>query len=365
MITTLLTAANWPIVGQIAWLMGKLMNLIYTFLDTTLPTETGLVGLSMVLYTIIVYMLMLPMTINQQKTSKMTAAMQPEVQAVQKKYANKKDQASMMKQQEEIQQVYDKYGTSMFSSCLPLLIQMPFLFALYPVIYNITEYVPAIANAPASVQQFLTIPDITVSPIDMIRNSGDFSMAPALVIITGIALPVISGLTQFVSTKLMQGTNQQPVSNDKENPMAGTMKTMNYMMPLMSVFIVVSAPAAIGLYWITSACVRLIQQLAVNKYLKKFSIDDIIEKNREKAEKKMRKRGEQAEKVNTMAHTNTRSLSDKAKVNTNTNSSKKDNNNVSKDSTKSDSVDTTTNNDIKPGSLADKANLVKRFNENK
>ena len=130
MIVTVASAANWPIVGQICWLLGKVMNFIYTILDNMLSTDTGLVGLSIILYTIFVYTLMLPMTINQQKSSRMMAVINPEVQKIQKKYRNKRDQASMMKQQEEIQQVYDKYGTSMMGGCLPMLIQMPLLFAL-------------------------------------------------------------------------------------------------------------------------------------------------------------------------------------------------------------------------------------------
>ena len=86
---------------------------------------------------------MLPLTYKQQKFSRMQTKMMPEIQAIQKKYQNKKDQASVMKQNEEIQQVYDKYGTSMTGGCLPLLIQMPFLFALYPVIYNIQDLFPS------------------------------------------------------------------------------------------------------------------------------------------------------------------------------------------------------------------------------
>ena len=131
---SLLTAANWPIVGQICWLLGKVMNFIYTILDSILPSDSGLVGLSIIIYTILVYTCMMPLTIKQQRTAKMSSVMNPELQAIQKKYKNKRDQASMLKQQEEMQQVYDKYGTSMTGGCLPLLIQMPFLFALYPVI---------------------------------------------------------------------------------------------------------------------------------------------------------------------------------------------------------------------------------------
>ena len=147
---------------------------------------------------------MLPMTINQQKSTKMMSVINPEVQAVQKKYRNKKDQASLMKQQEEIQQVYDKYGTSMMGGCLPLLVQLPLLLALYPVIYDIQGYVPAIKNAPESVNRFLTIPDLTIAPIAMIKNSGGYGIAPALIIITAILLPVLSGLTQYLSVKISQ-----------------------------------------------------------------------------------------------------------------------------------------------------------------
>ena len=162
---------------------------------------------------------MLPMTINQQRTSKMSSVMNPEIQSIQKKYRNKKDQASMMKQQEEIQQVYDKYGTSMMGGCLPLLIQMPFLFALYPVIYNIEAYVPAIKTASDTVQRFLTIPNLKEAPAHMIRNSGGYSMPAAAVIITAILLPVLSGATQMLNIRLNQSVSGQQI--DKDNQMAG------------------------------------------------------------------------------------------------------------------------------------------------
>ena len=212
---TLLTAANWPIVGQIAWLLGKVMNFIYTVLDNILPSDNGLIGLSIIFYTIIVYTIMLPLTVKQQKTAKMSSVMNPEIQAIQKKYKNKKDQASMMKQQEEVQQVYDKYGTSMTGGCLPLLIQMPLLFALYPVIYDMQRYVPAIKGAAASVNKFITIPDLTMAPIQMIKESGSFDIAPAVVIITAILLPVLSGLTQYLSIKLSQNISAVLIYSEK------------------------------------------------------------------------------------------------------------------------------------------------------
>jgi YidC/Oxa1 family membrane protein insertase len=280
--------------------------------------------------------------------------MNPEIQAIQKKYKNRKDQASMMKQQEEIQQVYDKYGTSMMGGCLPLLIQMPFLFALYPVIYSIETYVPAIKSAPESVQRFLTIPNLKEAPIQMIRNSGDYAIPAAAIIITAILLPVLSGATQMLNIKLSQSATGQQL--DKDNPMAGTMKTMNTTMPLLSVFMVFTLPTGIGLYWIISAVVRTLQQIVINKHLSKMSVEDLIEKNKEKAKEKAKKRGERAERINEMAQANTKSMKKTA--------SKKVSAEIEKE--KELKVEKARQNakNAKPGSLANKANMVERFNKN-
>lgn len=349
---TLLSAANWPIVGEIAILLGKVMNVIYNTLESVLPTDHGLVGWSIIIYTILVYTLMLPMTINQQKTSRMTSLMNPEIKAIQKKYQNKKDQASMMKQQEEIQQVYDKYGTSMMGGCLPLLIQMPLLFALYPVIYNMAEYVPAIKTASASVQRFFTLPNLSMSPIQMIKAKDTFDVAPALVVITCILLPIISAATQYGSIKLSQAMSG--VKTDKNDPMNSTMQTMNLTMPLFSLFMVFTLSSGIGIYWIVSAVVRCTQQFFINKHLQKISPEEMVEKNREKAAKKREKRGEKAEKINALAQANTKSISSTAK---------KDVNSASKEAKLKAAEEKRSH--AKPGSLSAKANMVKDFNENR
>ena len=354
MTPSLLSAASWPLIGQLCWSLGKVMNFIYDVLDKSLPSDTGLVGLSIIIYTILVYTCMLPMTISQQRSSKMTSVMNPEIKAIQKKYRNKKDQASMMAQQEEIQQVYDKYGISMAGGCLPLLIQMPFLFALYPVIYKIQDYVPAIKSAPAAVNSFLTIPDMTVSPTTLIKNAGSYNFPAIVIIITAILLPLLSGATQFASIKLSQALSGQ-AEMMKDNPMAGSLNTMNYTMPLFSVFMVFTLPTGIGLYWIVSALVRIVQQVFINKHLSKMSVDDMIEKNKEKAEKKRKKRGEKAEKINSMAQQNTRSLSKSASRGASMSEKERE----AKIAEARDKAQT-----AKAGSLASKANMVKKFNEN-
>lgn len=352
----LLTAAqNWPVIGQLCWLLGKVMNFIYTILDSSLPGDSGLVGLSIIIYTIFVYTLMYPMTVNQQKTTKMSSVMNPEIQAVQKKYKNKKDQESLARQNEEIQQVYDKYGTSMMGGCLPLMIQMPLLFALYPVIYNIQEYVPAIKDAPAKVNRFLTIPDLTVAPIAMIKNSSDYEgFAPVLVIITAVLIPVLSGLTQYLSIKVSQAITGYQM--DKDNPMASTMNTMNVTMPLFSVFMVFSMPSGIGLYWVISAVVRTVQQVIINRQLNKISVEELIRKNREKAEKKREKRSVNAEKINAMAQTKTKSIREQAVGSASGMSEKEKELKLEKARKNAENA--------KEGSLAAKANMVKKFNEN-
>ena len=128
----LLTQSTTPIIGQIAWLLGKLMDGIYNVLDSLFGVQN--IGLCIVVFTIIIYTLLLPLTIKQQKFSKMMSAMNPELQAIQKKYRNKKDQASVLKMQEETQLVYEKYGTSPVGGCGSMLIQFPILLGLWQVI---------------------------------------------------------------------------------------------------------------------------------------------------------------------------------------------------------------------------------------
>lgn len=139
----LLTQSSIPIIGFCAKILGVVMRYLYLFLD-----KIGIanIGIAIILFTLIVKLLMFPLTLKQQKFSKLSNLMNPELQAIQKKYRNKRDNESMMKQQEEMNAVYKKYGTSPSGSCLQLLIQMPILFSLYYVISGIPAYVPEVKN---------------------------------------------------------------------------------------------------------------------------------------------------------------------------------------------------------------------------
>ena len=139
----LLTQDSSVIIGWVSKLLGMIMQGIFSLIDLIgIPN----IGLAIILFTIVVNLLMLPLTVKQQKFSKLSAKMQPEIQAIQKKYKGKTDTDSQMAMNQEVQMVYAKYGVSPSGSCLYLLIQMPILFALYRVIYAIPAYVTKIGE---------------------------------------------------------------------------------------------------------------------------------------------------------------------------------------------------------------------------
>ena len=140
----LLTQYDGAILGPIAKLLGIILNAIFWLQDKVgIPN----IGLSIILFTIVIYILLMPLTIKQQKFSKLNAKMNPEIQAIQAKYKNKKDNESMMAMNQETKAVYAKYGVSPSGSCVQLLIQMPILFALYRVLSNIPAYVNQVKDA--------------------------------------------------------------------------------------------------------------------------------------------------------------------------------------------------------------------------
>ena len=140
----LLTQNSTPIFKYIVRLLGLIMNGIFEFLNLIgIPN----IGLSIILFTIVIYLLLMPLTIKQQRFSKLSARMNPEIQAIQAKYKGRQDQESMMAMNMETKAVYAKYGVSPSGSCVQLLIQMPILFALYRVIYAMPAYVTKIGEA--------------------------------------------------------------------------------------------------------------------------------------------------------------------------------------------------------------------------
>ncbi len=139
----ILTQYDGAILGPIAKVLGWIMNEVYLLLSK-LGFEN--ISLSIIVFTIMIYTCLLPLTYKQQKFSVMTKLMNPELEEIKKKYQGKKTQEAQMKMTEETQMVYDKYGVSPTGSCVQLLIQMPILFALYRVFYNVPAYVTSVKN---------------------------------------------------------------------------------------------------------------------------------------------------------------------------------------------------------------------------
>lgn len=412
MLSLLATQHTGKILGPVAKLLGWIIDAIYNVMDGVFGIQN--IGLCIILFTIVIYLFLFPLTYKQQKFSKMSAKMNPELQAVQKKYAGKQDQASMLAMQDETKAIYAKYGVSPSGSCIQLLIQMPILFALYRVIYNIPAYIGGVKEVfmplvtkllsiEGSVSyltelgtslgiskkldftQANTIVDVlnkfqssnwadltekfpelselilsTQSEVDHLNSFLGINIAnsPATMIKTGslimiigaIAIPVLAAVTQWLNTKLMP----QAASNNGDDTMSQTMKQMNLMMPIMSAIFCFTLPSGMGLYWIASALVRSVQQFFLNKHFDKIDLDELIRKNLEKLNEKRAKQGLPPQRLNEKAIREAQAKPiDEAKAA------------AKKAATQAAIKDSTAyyKDNAKPGSIASKANMVKKFDE--
>ena len=413
----LATKSGTPIIGQIAVVMGWIMNAIYKVLDMVGIQN---LGLCIIIFSILIYLCMTPLQIKQQKFSKLSAIMQPEIQKIQKKYQGKKDQDSMMKMQEETQAVYQKYGVSATGSCVQLAIQLPILYALYQVIQNIPAYVGSVYNVfngvctkilavdgftdiinnfitdnkmtrvrqvtdnadsivdflyALSPSQWKSLQDIsqfsgfsdqiskTASEIQKMQTFGVLNIADQplsyiktgslILIIAALAIPLLSWATQMLNLKLMPQAATQN-GNDDNNAMASSMKTMNTVMPLMSAFFCFTFPVGLGIYWIASSVVRSIQQLLINRHLNKMNIDDLVNENMRKMEAKRAKEGLPPQKITNQAHQSAKNINKVEKGMSGTD-----------EANRAKKVEEAYKNasHAKAGSITAKANLVRDFEE--
>ena len=430
----LLTQNSTFIIGPVAKLLGYIMEgIFWVLVKIGIPN----IGLSIILFTIVIYLLLMPLTIKQQKFSKLSAKMNPELQAIQNKYKGKKDNESMMAMNQETQAVYAKYGVSPSGSCLQLLIQMPILFALYRVIYAMPAYVGKIKDAffplvdkliavdtnaefiksfsaaaqftkqfsnssfvagEASVYvqntyvdvlnklssaEWLSIaekfPDLsadvtnTVGLLDKynsflglnMANSPAFAVSKAmdagswLLVIGALMIPILAGITQWINVKLMpQPEANNSNANDQQSTMAQSMKMMNMTMPIMSIIFCFTLPSGMGLYWIAGSVVRTIQQIVINKHIDKMDMDEVIKKNIEKRNKKLEKAGIDPQKLNNYATMSTRNVNTTQKASNKPSMTQEEREVAMKKATDY------YNSNAKPGSIAAKANMVKKYNEN-
>ncbi len=417
-----LTQYDGIILGPVAKVLGYLMNAIFKFCELIgIPN----IALAIILFTIIINLFILPLTFKQQKFSKMNAVMSPELQKIAAKYKGKTDQASMQKQQAEQQAVYEKYGVSMTAGCMPMIVQMLILLALYRVIYNVPAYVTSIksvfmeivnvavaqdgfvtkiadlasANAmptskylldgstPESLNYLVDLfykfdmkewgqftdlfPNIAsqVQPhIDKIMSMNSFlgginlAEAPGFKLSIALIIPILAWFTQWLSTKLTMAVNNNNTNAQANDTMNATMKSMNTFMPIMSAVFCITLPAGLGIYWIASATVRIFQQLGINAYMNRISIDDMIAKNREKQNKKRAKQGLPPIRDDASGKASNANRNNSKKVETKV---KKEPTMPSKNLKNVDSSKYYENHNYKEGGIASKARMVQNYNEKK
>jgi YidC/Oxa1 family membrane protein insertase len=367
------------ILGPFAMIFGLIMNAIYEVLDLVgIPN----VALTIILFTLIANLLMLPLTIKQQRYSRVSALVTPEIQKINKKYKGKTDEVSQRRQQAETMEVYKKYGASPTSGCLPLLISFPILLALYRIIYNIPSYVNSIHTMFLSIAEpiqataggadimdtLMADLKISVSSFDFeniekiidalnsVKTSGWDTVASAFAsnpdvaqainnvkdtiihinsmpgglnvmdtpvhfsqgisgIFPGILIPILAGVSQFISVKITTPKDNNAAAA-QENEMANSMKTMNMVMPLFSVWLCFTLPAGVGLYWVCNSVFRTLMVVIVNRFFNNKDIEQLVKENSEKvAERKGNPSLTEKNTASKSGNTEYQSMSDIAKAN--------------------------------------------------
>ena len=311
--------------------LGFIIRMIYDLVQNY--------GLTIILFTIIVKLILMPLQIKSQKAMKKQQKIQPIIAELQKKYAN-----DQQKLQAEMMKVYKENGVSMTGGCLPLLIQMPILYGLYRVIQRPITYIRGVNFADTAVVKNIEnvmsemtkkFPDIigklsTLSPsqieksyqiqlstwadkLDLAKNLGwdinfnflgiDLSGVPSKslnAIMAGnfsdmgtvllILIPIAAVLSTWLSMRQSQKLTQNPnVKQNDDDPSQSMSKSMNLMMPIMTGFFTFSLPSGIGIYWIISSIMQIVQQFALDKYFDKKE-DDFIVKVPDKNRKNRKKR---------------------------------------------------------------------------
>lgn len=389
-------------------LMGEILNIIFRGLN---HFGFGNAALCIIIFTIVIKTLMIPLNIKQQKFSMLSSKMQPELQAIQKKYQNKSrtDQDAMRAQSMEMNELYEKYGVSPTGGCLPLLITMPVIFALYRVIYNIPNHIDYIGKLYDSiaahimdvsdyseilgefaqgmksvvidgeidtkkeiisilsnlkVEQWNELKELFPSCADIIANNSEkiidvnsflfgLNIAdwPTTKPFPGLVIPLLALVVQWYQTKQISMSTEDSANN----PTAQSMMMMTKIMPFFSAFICLSLPIGVGIYWVVSGVFQIGQQFFVKKHMESVDIDELIEKNREKArQKKIRMGVDPDASFAQIAQQNRKSVASYANNGVSKNASvnvNKNNNNSS-------------NKNFKKGSISAYANMITDKDEN-
>ncbi|MBQ2931840.1 MAG: YidC/Oxa1 family membrane protein insertase [Clostridia bacterium] len=343
--------------------LGWILQLFYQLI--------GNYGFAIILFTVFIKLCLFPLDLKQKKSMAKTQKIQPLLMEIQKKYANDKE-----KQNQETVKLYQKYGISPMSGCLPMLIQLPIIFALYwvvrkPIVYmmgvNASEVwriaeafnTWAAANAdavPAALKQYIPLtyqkgmgasntfgsyeiqiaqllfkhPEIlehsaiaawdkVLNPINFGFFGMDLASVPDLKAFGGMfigrfsgitrgdvllwIIPVLAGFSSWLSSKIATPaqkkekgiilSEEEKAQKQQASATNDTMKTMTTIMPLFSAWFAFTLPAAVGLYWIISNVIQILQHVFFTKYFSGGISQEEIEgeiENVKKSRKNRKKR---------------------------------------------------------------------------
>ncbi|NLP15134.1 MAG: YidC/Oxa1 family membrane protein insertase [Clostridium sp.] len=288
--------------GFISQFLGQILLFIYENLSF------GSYGLAIILFTLLVKVLLLPLTVKQYRSSAKLREIQPLIQEIQRKYKNDKE-----KQTQEMMKIYQEHNCSPTGGCFTSLIQLPILFSLLYVVrspltymFNMTkEQITDLITASGLPEDIATKSgywqmDVALKSgkLDMIENFGIFDMNLGIVpklnpfgdpatYLPLLFLVIFAVVTTYLSTKVMmnltqgninnpaQNSSKDPKSKSAEDMSASMTKSMMFIAPVMTAFISFQAPAALVLYWLTNNVFQMLQQYFIHKVILKKKEDQV------------------------------------------------------------------------------------------
>lgn len=330
---------------------------VLRWMTNTLGFGSYLIGIC--LFAIIIEILMLPFGIKQQKNSIRQANLRPKETAIRNKYKGRNDQVTMQKMQQEIQEFYQRENFSPYSGCLPLLIQLPIIMALYYIVIDPLHYVlgqsagvssalssyysaakaagglgGTLASGNGTIAILADIKDMGVEALNGLKdfayfsNGGDvftslesimnsipnFNIGPFNFGLTPsferfdilLLVPVLTFVTYFLTSKINRKFTSQPVANEgmDAKQVACSNSMMDITMPLMSTFFTFAVPALVGVYWIFRSLVGMLKQFILSRLmpLPTFTEEDYKKAAKEMAGKRVVKKSNNVGKVRSLHH---------------------------------------------------------------
>ena len=240
----------YTILGVIARPLGWLLGLLYDFISYY--------GITIILFTLIVKLCLYPLYIKQTKSMAKMSAVQPKMQAIQRKYANDRETMNI-----KMAELYKEEKFNPMGGCLPMLIQMPISMGLFALLRNPMQYM---GNDSSMIfafhESFVWINDLS-QPDPWI-------------------LPIIAGVATFISFTMNQALNDTGSSNPQMNQMNGMMKMMKYIFPIMILWMARSFPSGLALYWAVSQIIQIFFNIHMASIRKKLKMEAELEKRNKK-----------------------------------------------------------------------------------